>query len=215
MEVKNQVLLKAALVTIVLFAASLYIGYSIESQSYTSTESKLNEFHEELENALLFSLFIQTHNQTESTCAVLRDQLDASGQNALEISQELEDNKVTVFTDYNQLRGRYFLANMRFYLMLREYKQECGDQSLEPILFFYRTYGDCPTCYTQGRVLDTVRAECENARVFAFPADSEDLAMIRAFKTYYNITGTPSLVIRDATYNGVIETDRIKALIGC
>lgn len=212
---KNQILLKAALVTIALFAASLYVGYSIESQSYTSTESKLNEFHEELESALLFSLFIQTHNQSESTCAVLRDQLDGSGQNALELYEELETNKGTVFTKYDQLRGRYFLANMRFYLMLREYTQVCSDHELEPILFFYKTYGDCPSCYAQGRVLDTVRAECENARVFAFPADSEDLAMIRAFKTYYSINGTPSLVIRDATYDGMVETGRIKALIGC
>jgi len=213
---KKGVFLKAAVLAIVLFAISLYVGYSIESDSYSKTEAKLGELQEGVENSLLFSMFVQTHNDTEAVCAVLKSQLDETAQQTYNLYGELEESKSTsIFKGYESLRKKYFLANMRFYLMLREYKQACGDASLQPILFFYTAYNACPSCVAQGKVLDTVRYECKNARVYAFPLDAEELSIMKSFKAYYGISSAPSLVVGDKKYETLLGKGEIKELIGC
>lgn len=215
MEVKRNILAKAAILTAILFAISIYVGYNIESGSYSQTEARISELEEGMENSLLFSMFLRTHNQS-SICPVLREQLDETAQRTYNLYGELEESGSTsVFRGYEQLRTKYFLANMRFYLMLREYSQACNDYSMKPILFFYSAYNECPSCVAQGHVLDSVRAECPNARVYAFPADVEEIAMIRTFKSYYGITQTPSLVINDRKYDSLLSKEEIEQLIQC
>jgi glutaredoxin len=215
MEMKNGVFVKAAVAAIIIFAIALLFGYYVESQSYAYTEKQIAELNEGMESALLFSLFVQTHNQSESMCVVLKDQLDDAAQNTYNIYGALEESKSTsIFNQYDILRKKYFLANMRFYLMLRSYVQECDD-NLEPILFFYSTYNSCPECVAQGKVLDEVRAECSNVRVYAFPADTEDISMIKSFKAYYGIVGVPTIVINDEKHEGLANKAEIKELVGC
>ncbi|MEW5996140.1 MAG: thioredoxin family protein [Candidatus Micrarchaeota archaeon] len=216
MEVSRNILAKAAIITILLFAISIFVGYQIESNSYAATEARLSDMEQDMENTLLFTLFLQTHNDS-SVCTVLNEQLNETAQHAYNLYGELEESRSTsvFFGGYNELREKYFLANMRFYLMLREYSQACNDTSVKPILFFYSAYNDCPACVAQGRVLDQVRAECPNARVYAFPADVEEISMIKTFKSYYRITSTPVLVIDDQKYGTLLTKDQIESRIGC
>jgi hypothetical protein len=104
---------------------------------------------------------------------------------------------------------------MRFYLMLRQYKQECNDTPLKPILFFYSAYNDCPSCAAQGKVLDALRYECKNVRVYAFPADVGDISIINTFKSYYGINATPSVVVEDRRYDTLVGKDELKKMVSC
>lgn len=216
MEVKKGVFVKAALAVIIIFSAAILFGYYVESQSYAYTEKQISGLEEGVESALLFSLFVQTHNNTDSMCLVLKNQLEETAQNTYNIYGALEESKSTsIFNKYDVLRKKYFLANMRFYLMLKSYVQNCDDDNLYPILFFYSTYNACPECVAQGKVLDEVRAECSNVRVYAFPADTEDLSMIKAFKAYYGITSVPALVINDQKFDNLLNKGAIKSLVDC
>jgi len=215
MEVKKDVIGKAVLLTALLFAASMYAGYQIESVKYAESEARISELEAGIENSLLFSMFLRTHSDS-SVCGVLKSQLDETAQHTYNLYGELEEaGSTSVFRNYGQLRKKYFLANMRFYLMLREYKQSCNDTELEPVLFFYSAYNECPQCVAQGRVLDSVRYECPEVRVYAFPADAQEIEMIRTFKSYYRIEETPSMVVRDRTYPGLVPKDEIKSIVGC
>ncbi len=217
MEIASKnVFLKAAIIAIFVFLASIGVGFYIESEHYAKAENQLLELQEGADNSLLFSLFLRTHTQNDSVCKVLKAQVDESAQTTYNLYGELEDSKSTsVFNNYAQLRKKYFLANMRFYLTLKDYALSCKDESLKPVLFFYNTRNDCPACAAQGQVLDQVRNECPNARVYAFPTDIEDLSMIRAFKTYYSIKTAPTLVINDKTYDSLVSKQQIKQAIGC
>jgi hypothetical protein len=212
----RNIFLKAAVVTLALFIISMFVGYTIESDNYANTENQLNQLNSNLESSLLFLMFMQTHNQTASMCNVLQSQLDDSAQAAYSLSNTLEQGQATdVFVSYSDLTTRYFLANMQFYLMLREYMQTCGNTNLAPVLFFYSAYNSCPSCVAQGQVLDQVRADCSNARVYAFPADAQNVSMIKYFTQYYNVTQTPALVINDQLYNTLLGKDAIESMINC
>lgn len=216
MEVKKGIFAKAAVAVAIIFGMALLFGYYVESSAYAYTESKLGDLQEGMESSLLFSMFVQTHNDSESMCVVLKNQLDDSAQKTYDIYGALEQSKSTsIFGNYDVLRKKYFLANMRFYLMLKSYILSCNDTSMAPILFFYSTYNECPACVAQGQVLDEVRAECKNVRVYAFPADTEEVSLIKAFKAYYGINTVPALVIQDNTYSNLMSKDRIKEEAGC
>ena len=213
---EKNIFLKAAVVTLVLFVISLFVGYTLESDSYARTEDRINQLDSNLESSLLFLMFMQTHNQTASMCNVLQSQLDDSAQAAYALSGTLEQGQATdVFVSYDDLTTKYFLANMQFYLMLKEDMQTCGDTSLKPVLFFYSAYNSCPSCVAQGQVLDQVRAECSNVRVFAFPADAQNVSMIKYFTQYYEVTQTPALVINDQRYNELLSKAAIETMINC
>jgi hypothetical protein len=216
MEANKNIFLKAIVVVIALFAIALFVGYTLESDNYASTENSINQLNSNLESSLLFLMFMQTHNQTASMCNVLQSQLDDSAQAAYSLSNTLAQAQATdVFVSYDDLTTRYFLANMQFYLMLREDMQTCGNATFSPVLFFYSAYNSCPSCVAQGQVLDQVRAECSNARVFAFPADAQNISMIKYFTQYYNVTQTPALVINDELHNELLSKAKIEALINC
>lgn len=212
----KRIFLISAIVAIALFALSMYVGYSIENDAYNKMNDKLSEMQEATENAMLFSMFLETHTDRSALCGTIKEQLDIAAQDTYNIYGSLEESKsVSIFKEYEQLRRRYFLANMRFYLMLKEYQLQCDDTALKPILFFYSTYNECPECVAQGKILDSVRYECDNARVYAFPADAGDIPMISAFKSYYKVDKTPTLVIGEDKIVTLLGKDEIKAKIGC
>ncbi len=216
MEFNKGIFMKAAVATLALFAISLFVGYTIESGNYSHTEARINELDSGLENSLLFLMFLQTHNQTASMCNVLQSQMDDSAQRAYSLYGILEQGQATdIFISYDELRNKYFLANMQFYLMLREYMQTCGNTNLKPVLFFYSAYNSCPACVAQGQVLDAVRADCSNARVYAFPADAQNITMIKYFTQYYQVSQTPALVINDQPYSSLMSKEKIETLINC
>ncbi|MEW5955741.1 MAG: hypothetical protein AB1626_04375, partial [Candidatus Micrarchaeota archaeon] len=215
MAVKKGLYLKAALATLALFIISISVGYYVEAQNYSSLETKLAEIEDSTQTALLVNLFLQTHNAS-TMCPALETELSEVEKETYAVYTQLEQNKGSnILTNYDALRKRYFLMNMRFYLTLRAYKQSCGDSNLQPILFFYNSQNDCPECVAQGKVLDGLRQRCSNYRVYAFPNDVEEIRMIKTFKTYYRISSAPSLVINDQAMPGIQSEPQVQARAPC
>ncbi|MGB9577454.1 MAG: hypothetical protein ACPL4N_03095 [Candidatus Norongarragalinales archaeon] len=207
--------MKAGAIAIALFAVSVALGYFIETQNYSSIDKQLSQIEDNAQSAVLLNLFLQTH-KTQRTCAALESELTDVENEAYSLYLQLEQNKdVNVLTNYQALRQRYFLTNMRFYLTLLSYKQNCPSSDLQPILFFYSAQNECPECVTQGKVLDALRAKCANYKIYSFPADTDETKMIKTFKKYYGITATPSLVINDEVLAGAQSEATITALAPC
>ena len=212
---KKSIYLKAALATLALFVISISVGYYVEAQNYSALETKLADIEDSTQTAMLVNLFMQTHNSS-SMCPALETELSEVEKETYAVYTQLEQNKGTnLLTNYDSLRKRYFLMNMRFYLTLRAYKQSCADSNLQPILFFYNSQNDCPECVAQGKVLDSLRYSCSNYRVYAFPNDVEEIRMIKTFKAYYQISSAPSLVVNDKTIAGLQSEPQITALAPC
>ena len=207
--------LKAGIATFLLFAVSLSIGYWLETQEYSQLESRISALNDQSETSFLMMFFLSSAQNTSSMCGVLRAELNESEAEAYSLYLALEsEGGASVIRNYEELRRSYFLANTRYYLLLRQYIDTCDDPLPQPILFFYYTNLECPECIAQGKVLDQVRYECPNTYVFAFPADA-DLKMVDVFTTYYGVEGAPSLVLGETAYNGLTTKEEIKAKIGC
>lgn len=210
------IFLKAALITGVLVLISLIIGNYIEGVAYSKLNNELLSISEENEAILIMQSFAAENDSR--ICAMINQQSDSMNGQIYNLRSDLEAQQSTsILTDYDVLRGTYFVANARLLSLTKDYDRNCnGTDNI--ILFFYTSEKECPECYAQGRILDDVRASCPNAKVFSFPTDV-DMTMIKSFMAYYNVSASPSVVVdtpdRDTVLANVTSAKDIMALMNC
>ena len=95
---------------------------------------------------------------------------------------------------YEELRREYFLLEMRTYTFLYQLKEECG-YNINLILFFYDI--DDSDSERQGYVLDSLARGNKDLHIFSFDREFENDAAINTFRSHYNITKSPSLIINN------------------
>ena len=83
-----------------------------------------------------------------------------------------------------------------------------------PVLYFYPDKQDCVQCRAQAEVLDKLRDDCRNIRIFAFPTDL-NISIVDAFKSRYEINQTPSVVVAEKTFAGITSREQILKLLPC
>ena len=201
---------KGALLAILLFIASIAIGYYVEVVKYQEMLAHLNELNLEIDSSSTILLFTQSLPNTSSVeeCKAIVSGLDPLGSQVELLRTSLEEGKGNVFLNYGNLRGMYFLTNLKLFLLTERYKKVCGFK--DTILFFYNFYTDCPRCAVQGRILDEVKKKCGNdVYIFAFPLDVSKPSVLNVLKNYYGVTSAPTIVVNDKVLSGVHSADEI------
>ncbi len=201
---------KGALLAILLFIASIGIGYYVEVVKYQEVLANLNELNLEIDSSSTILLFSQAlpNVSAANECKAIVSGLDPLGSQVELLRESLEEGKGNVFLNYENLRGMYFLTNLKLFLLTERYKKVCGPK--DTILFFYKFYTDCPRCAVQGRILDTVKAKCgNNVYIFAFPLDVDKPSVLNVLKNYYGATDAPILVVNDKKLEGVQSAQTI------
>ncbi len=82
------------------------------------------------------------------------------------------------------------------------------------ILYFYGNSSDCPECSQTAIVLNALRQQYEDLRVYSFDTNL-DLSALETLKSMYGINAKnlPALVISEKTNIGFKSVDEIKDLI--
>jgi len=220
--VRKQLYLAAGIITAIIVLVSILIGYKIEVDTYQKLYNQMLEDSIESESYMLLTRFADEHPEKSiDSCNVLKTMLEKQSNRANAIYEEIyriESGSIILDKErYNILRKQYFIANFKLYLSHLSYIKQCGDEEdLELILFFYTAERECPDCLVEGTVLDTLRENCKNVRVFAFPTDV-NMDLLDTLNRYYNITTVPSIVIdnRDIIIEGLVDYDNITKYIKC
>jgi len=123
---------------------------------------------------------------------------------------EYEQKSLFSDAEYEYLARKYFLEEIRTYVLFNSLKETC-DLDKDTILFFYGP--DDSESETQGYVLDKVRNTSNNTvLIFSFNSEFEEESAINSMELYYNITETPTLIINEdikqigyASFSEVLE----------
>jgi hypothetical protein len=210
------IFVKAAFITGVLVLVSLVVGNYVEGTAYSKLNNDLLRVSEDNEAVLIMQSFAG-ENDTR-ICSMIESQADSMNGKIYSLRSELEAQKSTsILADYDSLRRAYFVANARLLSLTKQYGRQCGGKD-DVMLFFYTSEKECPDCYAQGRIIDDVRSRCRNVKVFSFPVDV-DMTIIKSFMAYYNVTGSPSVVIdtpkRDVVLGNVTGADEMMEYLDC
>lgn len=112
--------------------------------------------------------------------------------------------------DYDYLKRKYFLLQIKFYAILRELSSKCDTQYI-PILFFYRI--DDKVSERQGFVLEDLSKEYSQVAVLALDKDYEDEPLVKLLVMKYNVSAAPTIIIDTMKKEGYTFTGELNATI--
>lgn len=187
---RRHVFLTIILASIIVFLTGLILGRQIERAASDDISDFLRENELITESYLIEQALIKASGSEGCELAKLRikelsDQLGMIGRR---LSVEDAD-KMLGEKEFNLLKRRYHLMQVRTYFMYRQLAERCDIEN-DIVLFYYGA--DSGKSLEQGRILDRLVKE-EGAIVFAVEYNySRELGFVEAF---YNITETPTMII--------------------
>ncbi len=199
------VYVKAAVITLVLFVGNFFLVKYIDESRAADIASKLDEIEYEMQNERTLLLYAQTVNSSsaQNLCPALeartRDQINRIYDVLARMQQASAAN---VLSDIEKIKRRYVLMNSELWLYVAQLNKLCGATGIFPILYFYPDRQDCLECRAQADVLNAVRDECKNIRIFAFPTDM-DIGIVEVIKRQYSVNSTPTIVVNETVFRGL------------
>ncbi|MFT7327877.1 MAG: thiol-disulfide isomerase/thioredoxin [Crocinitomicaceae bacterium] len=105
--------------------------------------------------------------------------------------------------DVQILKQRYTLLQIKDFLLVRKLSQKC-EYTIPTVLYFYTS--DCFDCRRQSIILDQIRSEYNQVRVYWMDS-SLDEPTTNTLERLYNIETYPTMVLGDENYSGFISYD--------
>lgn len=151
----------------------------------------------------------------------LLEELSCSDVNNSLLSQEIAslaeridyaEQNVNAESQVSLLKEQYTILEVKDFLLSKKIGERCGKKPVT-VLYFYGKKDSCEDCVKEGYVLDALRDQYPDLRVYSFDY-TLDLSTIRALKSIYKIGPTlPGLVVNTKTVSGFQTIDQITALL--
>src|SRR3989338_7446448 len=180
-------LLTAFLIAIFIFLAGAYVGFVLDSYRVDDVGSSIYNTELDAESFVIENEFFDTFGIID--CNLLSRRTKMMGDDLGEIGRTLvryDNKKLTHGEEYNSLRRKYFLLELKAYTLFKQMDQTCGVKRPNIILFFYDTKNNQESL-NQGYVLDGLVGKRDDLVVLSLDKDFNDTA-ISSLVSYYNIT---------------------------
>jgi len=208
------VYLMSLVITVIVFFLGLFMGLSIERFMLSNLAQKTSSIESSIQEIELELLYFQGLETAES-CTFLKEVVRKTN-NKLDIfANQLGSysNKNILFTkeEVANMKTKYTSLLIKDWLLQEKIKTECN-ASVVSVLYFYSTER-CDNCIVQGDIL-TLLKETFRDKLMVFPLDVDiDSDMVKILMERFEVESTPTLVISDTKYEGVITKDILKTIV--
>lgn len=198
--------------TFLIFTIGLMLGLLVTKEREEALEN-INKIENLKYDSLQLQHLYMTSLAEEKDCVGMLSSLEENVKE-LEGARERIENYIkdskTNKNSYIEIKREYTLAQLRYWLFVRKYRDIC-DGDFVSILYFYSNSDECTECRTQGIILTYLKSLLKDRILtFSFDADFEDEPMIKTLKKVYNITEVPIVIIENTKFSGLIELDELK-----
>ncbi|MDP3727908.1 MAG: hypothetical protein Q8R18_00495 [bacterium] len=213
MAFPKYIFLTSLVITLLVFVAGLFLGWNLDTLRSSELLSDLRNNELDTESYLVERAFWDSYGGEDCRFAELR--LNSLSAELAELGQYLNSyQKKNIFEEdeFQYLARRYFLLEIRGYILYNELKENCAIQN-DVILYFYGFEDE--ESQKQGYVLDKI-VDRSNGTVdiFSINKDYEGDGALETVKLYYNVTVTPTIIINGNTKKeGYVNYDEIKELL--
>lgn len=150
----------------------------------------------------------------ELSCKAI-DQSTAFSEEINELAQKLssmEESVGNTNSDVINLKKYYSLLQVKDYLLTKQISERCRVKP-PTIIYFYSNAGDCSDCKKEGYVLDRLRSQYPELRIYSFDYNL-DLSVVRTIESMYAVgNNLPALIIDEKPYYGFRDAESIEKLI--
>ena len=203
---------RSLIITIVIFSAGLLLGLYLDNLRSNEVYDELKTNELSTESYLVEQSFWDTFGTND--CTIAEKRLNSISTELVNLGLYLNSyEQKSLFKDkeFEYLAQRYFLLEIKGYILFNKLKDECDLQN-DVILYFY-TPGDSNS-ELQGYVLDNlVQRSNGTVDIFSINKDFQGDPAINSLLIYYNITQSPTLIINGQTKEGYTSYSEIQTLI--
>lgn len=182
--------------TIVVFMLGYAFGWTLDYFKESDVLDKIKQNELDTESFLVEQQFSEDLSKTDR-CELLTSRIDYLQTNIREIGDDLSQwDKDNLFNkeDFDYLKRKYVLLEVRFLMLLDDLKQTCGvDYNL--IIFFYEI--DQTESARQGYVLDNLVKEYDNLIILSIDKNYFDEPLVELLISKYDIIDAPTLIINN------------------
>ncbi len=193
-NVPKSIFWTSLLLTVLIFGAGLLIGTYFDSMRSDQIYEDLRANELDTESYLVGQSFWDTFGGDD--CEFSEQRLNSISFELANLGQYLNSyEKKSLFADkeYEYLARRYFLLEIKGYILFNNLKENCNVTS-DVILFFYSP--EDSESEKQGYVLDkAVQRSNSTLDIFSINKNYEGDESINTLLLYYNITTAPTLII--------------------
>jgi len=193
----TKTLITSFLIAAVIFLFGLYLGYTLDNLRVADVSNSLDEVELETLYYVTSQNYIDAFgDENESYCDLLSTLLSTLSPDLADIGMTLtsyENKNIFSGRDYNILKHKYFLLEVRAYTLFTQLKETC-DYNFDLVLYFYDQHDE--SSRRQGYVLDNLVRARDNFYIFSFDRSFEE-AIIYFLKERYDVTVAPMIIIND------------------
>ncbi len=209
---KQHLLITSFIVAAVIFLAGLALGWTLDNFKVNAITEALKQNELNTESFLLESEFIE--NFGGDYCELLNFRIKDLQKSIAQTSEQLStwgEGKKFKESDFDYLKRKYFLLEIKFLFLLQDMTHTCG-KNYDTILFFYNI--DDSQSMRQGYALDEVRMTRDDLIVLSFDKNYAAEPLMLVLLTKYNIESAPAIVINgQKTISGYTSAEKINALL--
>ncbi len=205
---KKQVMLTTILLVAVVFSTGLLLGNSWKSAGANEISKILRQSELDAESFLveqeLFESFETNCDLAEKRLGSLSEELWKLGKvlGALDAKEKLGAE------DYNFLKRKYHLMQIRTYILDKKLEADCGSKT--NIILFYFKRQDTQS-EQQGKILDSLVEEYD---IHVFAIENQYSKELEFLEDYYEITSTPTLVVNfKHKQTGLVSKEQLVPLL--
>jgi len=219
----KRVYFAAALLSLFFYLVGVMSGLLIENTLIEYTEGKIDFIQRRIENLPSDKDYVSLQRRTENlqleyaylsmigknlSCESLSALVSDTTKKVRELGKDLEEVKGK---DFDSLRRDYALLSTKAWILNNYVKERCK-RDVAVILYFYSV--PCSDCIEQGHILDNLSEERFKDKIIIFVLNSDlDEPIVNLLKKSHNVTETPTIVIGERTYRGLITKDNLTRII--
>ena len=194
--------------SIIIFVAGLVLGISLDTGKVNDLVANINQNELNTESYSVEKEFLATFGGDK--CSLSSPRVKALSEELGKIGRLLtsyESSTVIEKSEFNFLKRRYSLLEIKAYSLFISLKKECS-YNYTNILFFYDNNDD--SSLREGYILDALVKINPNTNVFSFDRTFKEDPTLETVKIHYNITTSPTLIINDKIkQEGLIDLDTL------
>lgn len=214
-SISKQRYLTAAVITVLIFALGVLLGMVMDYERVRYLENQYQKHELDYRSLQLQFSFLDMTTQEDSCAAFESAMKDAVSElsDSLQEVERYQEFSQTQQGDFESIKRRYTLDNIRYWILVKEAQERCQMDRLS-ILYFFSTE-ECPDCPNQGVILTYFKKKYGDS-LLVFPIDvdlAEDEPIIGMVQSHFNVSQLPSIVVGNETFSGVVSRRELAPLI--
>jgi len=200
--------LAALLITLVVFSIGILLGYSINEARVNYLQDIGKQQSLDFDSLRLQSLYVERLLEEENCEAIaktLERNIDNLEKTRARIESFIEDSNKD--EDYIYLKREYILDQLNYWMLARETKLSCKDNSVL-VLYFYSNEAECEDCRTQGAILTNMKETFkDDILIFSIDATFYDEPMVSILRETFNVKFVPTIMVEKQKFEGFTKQD--------